>query len=216
MKLENSFEVPAAPDVVWAYLIDVEKVVPCMPGAEILEVVDETTWKGKVSIALGPVSLAYKGTVHIEERDDASRTVKMSAKGSEASGKGMASATVTSVVTESEGGSRVEIVTDLTITGAAAQFGRGMVGDVSQRFTDEFAQCLGQELSQPSEAEDTGEGDAARDGGDGGGGTARAAGRPKAAPKPISGFRLGIWALWRAFLRFLKRIWRLLTGRGGK
>jgi hypothetical protein len=209
MKLENAFEVQAAPDVVWAYLLDVEKVIPCMPGAELTEVVDETTWKGKVRIALGPVSLAYNGTVDVEERDDASRTMKMHAKGTEASGKGMASATVTSVVSESGSGSRVEIVTDLTITGPAAQFGRGMVADVSQRFTDEFAQCLGQVLAQPSGDDIAGEG------AQGSGGGESAAARPAPAAKPISGIRLGIWALWRAFVRFLKRIWRLLTGRGG-
>lgn len=196
MKLENSFQVPAPPDEVWAYLVDVQRVIPCMPGAELTEVVDDSTWKGKVRVTLGPVSLAYAGTVTIEERDDASRTMKMRAKGTEASGKGMASATVTSVVTESEGGARVEIVTDLTITGAAAQFGRGMVGDVSQRFTDEFADCLGRRLAAS----------------EGGG----AEGEAEAAAKPISGIRLGLWALWRAIVRFFKRIWNALTGGGGE
>lgn len=192
MKLENSFEVPAPPDDVWAYLLDVERVIPCMPGAELTEVVDETTWKGKVRVTLGPVSLAYAGTVNVEERDDAARSMKMRAKGTEASGKGMASATVTSTVTASETGSRVDIVTDLMITGPAAQFGRGMVADVSQRFTDEFAECLGQRLGGPE-----------------GGSAAPAA-------KPISGIRLGLWALWRAIVRFFKRIWNALTGRGGE
>jgi carbon monoxide dehydrogenase subunit G len=198
MKLENSFQVPAPPDAVWTYLNDVEKVIPCMPGAELTEVVDETTWKGKVRMTLGPVSLAYAGTVHVEERDDASRTMKMRAKGTEASGKGMASATVTSVVTGSDGGSRVEIVTDLMITGAAAQFGRGMVADVSQRFTDEFAACLSQRMAAPE--------------GEGAEGEAGAA----PAAKPISGIRLGLWALWRAIVRFFRRIWNALTGGGGE
>lgn len=195
MKLENSFEVPAPPDKVWAYLVDVERVIPCMPGAELTEVVDNTTWKGKVRVTLGPVNLAYAGTVNVEERDDDSRTIRMRAKGTEASGKGMASATVTSVVWESETGSRVEIETDLTITGAAAQFGRGMVGDVSQRFTDEFAECLGRRLAGPQGEEGAEGGEAAP------------------AAKPISGIRLGLWALWRAIVRFFRRIWRALTGR---
>lgn len=199
MKLENSFEVSAAPEVVWAYLLDVEKVIPCMPGAELTEVVDENNWKGRVRVALGPVSLAYSGKVHVDERDDAARRMTMSAKGTEASGKGIASAVVTSTVSESATGSKVDIVTDLTITGPAAQFGRGMVGDVSQRFTDEFAKCLGQRLSTPSgnDAEE-------------GGGEAAEAGAESAAPpaaaKPISGIRLGIWALWRAIVRFFKRL----------
>lgn len=201
MKLENAFEVAAAPEVVWAYLLDVEKVVPCMPGAELTEVLSETSWKGRVRMALGPVSLSYAGTVEIENRDDAGRSVRMRAKGTEASGKGMAAATVTSTVKEGQSGSRVEIVTDLTITGPAAQFGRGMVADVSQRFTDEFAACLGQRLAGPS-----------GDGGEGAGGEAAA----PATAKPISGLRLGIWALWRAFLRALRRLGRALTGRGGE
>lgn len=205
MKLENSFEVSAAPDVVWAYLLDVEKVIPCMPGAELTEVVDENNWKGRVRVALGPVSLAYSGTVHVDERDDDARQMKMSAKGTEASGKGIASAVVTSTVSESASGSKVDIVTDLTITGPAAQFGRGMVGDVSQRFTDEFAKCLGQRLSTPS-------GDDAGDGVENGGGkTGAESAAPPAAAKPISGIRLGIWALWRAIVRFFKR----LFGGGG-
>lgn len=113
---------------------------------------------------------------------------------------------VTSTVSESAGGSKVDIVTDLTITGPAAQFGRGMVGDVSQRFTDEFAKCLGQRLSTP----------AGDDAGDGGGEAGAEGAAPPTAAKPISGIRLGIWALWRAIVRFFKRIWRAITGRGGE
>lgn len=201
MKLENSFEVPAPPDLVWAYLIDVERVVPCMPGAELTEVVDETTWKGEVRVTLGPVSLTYKGTVDVQERDDEARAMKMRAKGTEATGKGMAQATVTSTVMASDDGSRVEILTDLVITGAAAQFGRGMVADVSQRFTDEFAECLSRRMAGPQD-----------EGAEGAEGEAGAS----PATKPISGIRVGLWALWRAVVRFFRRIWKALTGGGGE
>lgn len=186
MKLENSFVVPGAPDDVWAFMLDVERVVPCMPGAEITETVDERTWKGKVSIKLGPVSLAFVGRVVREETDEAARRVVLGAKGSEARGKGMASATVTSQLLPAGDGTRVDIVTDLVLSGAVAQYGRGLVADVSRRFTDEFARCLAGQLGASS----SGVGEAAV---------------PAPAAKPISGIRLGVWALFRAIGRLFGR-----------
>lgn len=180
MKLENSFVVPGALEKVWTFMLDVERVVPCMPGAELTETVDEKTWKGKTSIKLGPVALSFAGTVVREEVDEAARRVVLKAKGSEARGKGIASATVTSQLETAEGGTRVNIVTDLTLSGAVAQYGRGLIGDVSKRFIDEFAQCLAGQLAGPAE---------------------RGAEAPAPATKPISGFRLGLWALTRAIAR---------------
>ena len=181
MKLENSFVVPGAPDDVWSFMLDVERVVPCMPGAEITETVDDRTWKGKVSVKLGPVSLAFVGTVVRDETDEEARRVVLKARGSEARGKGIASATVTSQLESTEDGTKVGIVTDLTLSGAVAQYGRGLIADVSQRFTDQFADCLAGQLTAS---------------GDG----AEASAAPAAA-KPISGLRLGLWALFRAIGR---------------
>ncbi len=184
MKLENSFIVPGATDQVWKFMLDVERVVPCMPGAEITETVDERTWKGKVSVKLGPVSLAFAGTVVREEANEAARRVVLNARGSESRGKGTAAATVTSQLEPADGGTRVGIITDLTLSGAVAGYGRGLIADVSKRFTDQFAECLASQISASG---------------------AEAAAPPAGAAKPISGIRLALWALFRAIARIFRR-----------
>lgn len=215
MKLENTFEVPAPPEVVWPFLLDVENVAPCMPGAELTDVVDDTTWKGKVTLKLGPVSLSYKGTVNMTEQDESARRIHLDAKGTEMRGKGTASAKVTSLLEPTDGGgTRTTITTDLTITGQAAQYGRGMIQDVSQRLTGQFADCLADRLRDI----DGGSGEAGSEEPSGGapaGETPPARPRPQA--KPVSGIRLGLWALVRAIARGLRRLRDAVVGlfRGG-
>ena len=194
MRLENSFTVPGATDHVWDFMMDVQRVVPCMPGAEITDVVDENSWKGKVSIKLGPVSLSFAGTLTREEVDEAARRVVLKAQGQETRGKGMASATVTSELQPGEGGTKVIVVTDLQISGAAAQYGRGMIADVSERFTQQFADCLADRI-----------GAGATVGQEGGGGGGRPSGEGTAA-RPVSGIRIGLWAAFRALRRGLRRL----------
>jgi uncharacterized protein len=148
MQLHNEFEVPASVDVVWAYLLNVEQIAPCMPGAELTEVVDDRTWKGKVTVKVGPVSMAFAGTVVIEERDDDAKRVVLKADGRDQRGKGAANAKVTAQLTSSGSGAKVTIDTDLTITGAAAQYARGgMIQDISSRLTGQFAECLASNLT---------------------------------------------------------------------
>lgn len=199
MELKNAFEVPAPPERVWEFLLDVQRVIPCMPGAELTEVVDERNWKGKVNVKLGPVKMAFAGSVVMEERDDAARRVVLRGKGTETGGKGVVSALVTSQVQPAGSGTRIEILTDLKISGAAAQYGRGLIADVSEHFTAQFAEAMASRLSQPVP------------------GTASEGGVPVSVPqapvKPISGFRLMVWALFRALVRLIKRIWAGLTGR---
>jgi uncharacterized protein len=142
MLIENSFEVPASIEETWAYLLDVEKVVPCMPGAEITEVVDDSNWKGKVTIKLGPVSMAFKGKVSIQERDDDAHRVVLKGSGMEQRGKGAASATITTTAEAIATGTKVVVVQDLTVQGQAAQMSRGMMQDVSAKLTRQFADCL--------------------------------------------------------------------------
>ncbi len=183
MKLENSFTVPGAPDDVWDFMLDVERVIPCMPGAEITEAVDERTWKGRIKVKLGPVSLSFAGTVVRDETDEAARRVVLKARGAEARGKGMASATIISRLEAADNGTRVGILTDLSLSGAVAQYGRGLISDVSQRFTDQFADCIAGQLAYSAGA---------------------GAAAPAPAAKPISGIRLGLWALLGAVGRLLR------------
>ena len=96
MLIENEFTVSAPQDELWAYLLDVEKIAPCMPGAELTETVDDRNWKGKLNAKFGPVALAFAGTVAMTERDDEAHRVVLTAKGMEQKGKGAANATVTS------------------------------------------------------------------------------------------------------------------------
>src|SRR6266508_1632639 len=124
MQIENEFVVQAPLEQVWAHLLDVEKIAPCAPGAELTEVVDDRTWKGRMNVKVGPVAMSFAGTVIIQERDDAAHRAVLKAEGREQKGRGAASAVVTTRLEEAEGGTRVAISTDLTISGAAAQYGR--------------------------------------------------------------------------------------------
>ncbi len=157
MLIENSFEVPASIDETWTYLLDIEKVVPCMPGAEITEVIDDSNWKGKVTIKLGPVSMAFKGKVSISERDDDSHKVVLKGSGMEQRGKGAASVTITTTAEKIASGTRVVVVQDLKVQGQAAQMSRGMMQDVSTKLTRQFAECLKSNLQAEQAEEGTGE-----------------------------------------------------------
>lgn len=196
MLIENAIEIPAAPDRVWDYLLDVERVAPCMPGAELTEVVDDRTWRGKVAVKLGPVSLSFAGTVVLKEQDPEARTVVLKADGRETKGKGTASALVTSRLEDVDGGAtRVVIETDLSISGSLVQFGRGMIADVSQRMAGRFAECLASRMAAEAAAATPGTVPAAL---------------PRAA-EPVGGLRLAIWALVRAIGRALGRLGRAIA-----
>jgi uncharacterized protein len=199
VRLENSFEVPAPPERVWEFLLDLERVTPCMPGAELEQLVDERTWKGSVTVRLGAVKLIYASTVVVEERDDAERRVLLKASGREKRGKGMANATIESRVGLVEGVTRVTMKTDLTISGAVAQYGRGMIADVSKRLTDEFANCLKAQLADAQPAAEAPRPATVETPG-------AAPTPPPAKAKPIGGIRLALWALLRAIGRALKRL----------
>jgi carbon monoxide dehydrogenase subunit G len=142
MQLENSFQVSAPPDRVFGYLLDIDKVVGCVPGAELSEVVDASTFKGKVKIKVGPITVAYSGTARISERDDAQRTATLTAEGRETTGPGSARATATMKVQSSGEGSVVGITTDYHVAGRVAQFGRGVMEDVSRRLVNDMAACI--------------------------------------------------------------------------
>ena len=142
MQLENSFSVAAPPERVFAYLLDVNKVAGCVPGAELSEVVDPTTFKGKVKIKVGPITVAYSGTARIVDRDDTAHTATLEADGRETTGPGSARAKAYMSVLADGSASTVKIVTDYNVAGRVAQFGRGVMEDVSRRLVGEMANCI--------------------------------------------------------------------------
>jgi carbon monoxide dehydrogenase subunit G len=185
VKIENSFEVPAPPEQAWALLMDVPRIIPCMPGAKLDETVDGAHWKATMAVKLGPISLSFITDVRREETDEAVGRAKLSAKAREARGRGNAQATIESTLIPQNGGTRVEIVTDLQLSGAVAQYGRGLVEDVSSQMATEFADCLKAQLlaSSPDEA----------------------AAAVEAQSHPVGGLRLGFGALLHALGRIFRR-----------
>jgi carbon monoxide dehydrogenase subunit G len=146
MKLENEFTVHAPVEQAWQVLLDVERVAPCLPGAAI-EGTDGDAHKGTMTIKIGPITTRYSGTVKIEQADETARRAVMRAQARDSRGKGTAAATITSTMEEVEGGTRVHVETDLRVTGPAAQFGRGVMQDVSAKLMGRFADCLAEEMA---------------------------------------------------------------------
>jgi hypothetical protein len=191
MQLENSFEVAAPRDVAWNLLMDVPRVVPCMPGAQLTETVDDSNWKAKVSVKLGPIALQFAADVARTEVDVAGNRVVLSTNAREMRGRGGAQATIESKLTElGPSQTRVDVVTDLTLSGSVAQYGRGIVQDVAGQMVGKFAECLQLQLVGSEEE-------------------AQAA--VEEASKPVSGLSLGIGAVFRSIGRFFKGLFR----RGG-
>jgi carbon monoxide dehydrogenase subunit G len=159
MKLEQSFEVQAPIEQVWEALIDLERVAPCLPGATITDRTDDGTYHGEFKVKLGPTTAAYRGTVRIDEADASAHRATMQAKGSDKRGQGGATATIVNTLTaDPTGTTRVTAVTDFSITGRLARFGRpGMIEDVSNRLLGDFAACLQSTITADSRPAATGE-----------------------------------------------------------
>lgn len=187
MRLENSFDVDAPASAAWRLLNDVPAVVPCMPGAELVEVVGENAWKASMKVKLGPIALQFLADVTREEMDEAAGRVALAVKARESRGRGNAEATIESTVSGAEAGTRVDVVTELALRGAVAQYGRGVVADVASQMTGQFAQCIARKLSETSSP--------------GAGGEAAADPPPVEAAKPIGGLGLVLRALWRSLTR---------------
>jgi carbon monoxide dehydrogenase subunit G len=192
MKFDNSFEVPLPPAQAWALLQDVQRIAPCMPGAELTEVIDARSFKGRVAVKLGPVALTFAGTARFEELDDTALVAKVKAQGTDQKGRGGANAVVGFALVPVPGGTRVDITTDVTLSGAVAQYGRGagIIQAVAAELIGQFSERLRAMIAQDAPA------------------TAEA---PVAAPPtpeavPIGGFGL----LWRALMSWLRSIF----GRG--
>jgi uncharacterized protein len=181
MRLENAFDVPASPEEAWRLLNDVPSVVPCMPGAELVEVVEENAWKAKLHVKLGPITLQFLADVVREQMDEHDGRVVLAVKAREAKGRGSADATIESRLAAEGAGTHVDIATELALRGAVAQYGRGVVADVAGKLTDQFARCIAAKLADsPSE-------------------------QAPLTPAPVGGLRLVLAALWRSLLRRSRR-----------
>jgi carbon monoxide dehydrogenase subunit G len=156
VKLEQSFEVHAPVERVWETLIDVERVAPCLPGAEITEAGEDGTYRGSFSVRLGPTTAAYRGELRLEEVDESARRVVMRASGQDKRGQGSAKASIVSTMRQEGDATQVDVETDFTITGRLARFGRGgMIEDISNRLLKDFADCLQQRIEAAPGAEPT-------------------------------------------------------------
>jgi uncharacterized protein len=141
MELTNDFRVGVPVEQAWEVLTDVERIAPCMPGAQLQEV-EGDEYRGIVKVKVGPITAQYKGTATFTERDDAAHRAVLTAEGRETRGQGNASATVTATLTPDGDATLVSVVTDLTVTGRVAQFGRGVLADVSAKLLGQFVDCL--------------------------------------------------------------------------
>jgi carbon monoxide dehydrogenase subunit G len=139
MLIKSDFEVPEPPDKVWRFFDDIPGVAACLPGAELTDDLGDDAYKGNVSIRMGPVRLRFAGKAEIKERDDAAKRIVVDAAGADERGRGQASMSVTANVVATARGSRVEVAQDLQLSGAAAQYGRGMISDVTSVLMRDFA-----------------------------------------------------------------------------
>jgi uncharacterized protein len=210
MEFDNSFEVPLPIGDTWALLMDIRRIAPCMPGAALTDVVDERTYKGRIGVRLGPVALTFAGTVKFDEIDDANHRARVAAQGSDAKGRGAANAAASFRLEPTGGGTKVLVHTDLTLSGAIAQYGRGVgiiqmtAAQIVTQFANNLKAQLAKEGAQAAAAAPA---------------EAHPASAPSAPPptnplstspppysapaaKPISGFALMTSVLWR----FLRRL----------
>jgi uncharacterized protein len=204
VEFDNSFEVPLPPAQAWPLLTDVRRIASCMPGAELTEVIDHKTYKGKIAVRLGPVALAFAGMIAFEELDNANYRARVKAQGADAKGRGGANATAAFRLEPSAAGSKVLVHTDLLLSGAVAQYGRGvgMIQATAGQIMNQFAANLKAQLAEPALQRAPAPVST----------SAQAAGAPSSAEpsppaaKPVSGLSLIAKVLWQ-------RILELFTGR---
>ena len=201
MEFDNSFDVPVPVDQAWDLMMDIERIAPCVPGAELTEVVDDKTYKGKISVKLGPVALTFNGQTTFEEIDPANHTAKLKAQGTDAKGRGGAHAKVDFHMEPSDVGTKVLIHTNLQLSGAVAQYGRGvgMIADLAQQIIAQFADSLEKNVIAQEQA-------ASAEGGGAGSGAGQAAPAPITPAAPVQMGGMGFKILWNAILRGIKSL----------
>jgi carbon monoxide dehydrogenase subunit G len=182
MQITSEFDVGESPDKVWDFFNDIPTVAASLPGADISEQIDDDSYKGTVVIALGPVRLNFAGKANVIERDEAARRIVVDASGADAKGRGQAAMLLTASLEPTHSGTKVMVDQDLQLSGAAAQYGRGMVQDVTAVLLDQFAANMKTQLG----ALESGAG-------------------VVAAPTSASGFAIGLKAMWMALKRVARR-----------
>ncbi|MHB8671487.1 MAG: SRPBCC family protein, partial [Acidimicrobiales bacterium] len=154
MELTNDFRVPVPVDAAWALLTDLERIAPCMPGAELQEVEGEE-YRGVVKVKVGPITAQYRGAARFVSQDVATHVAVLRAEGRDTRGQGNANATITATLASDGDGTQVRVHTDLAVTGKVAQFGRGVLADVSAKLLGQFVACLESDVlgSRPDSGE---------------------------------------------------------------
>jgi uncharacterized protein len=205
MEFDNSFEVPLPPAEAWKVLLDIKRIAPCMPGAELTEVVDQSTYRGKINVRLGPVALTFAGIVKFEQINGQAYTARVTAQGTDAKGRGGANAASVFRLEPAGVGSKVLVHTNLALSGPVAQYGRGVgiiqatAAQLMNQFATRLKEQLAQERSsapapramQPSPTQPLPPTAANAD--------------PAATAKPISGLALLARALWGWIISLFKR-----------
>jgi carbon monoxide dehydrogenase subunit G len=189
VEFDNSFEVPLRPAEAWPLLMDIRRIAPCMPGAEVTEVVDERTYKGRIAVRLGPVALAFAGVVKLEELDGVNYKARVKAQGSDAKGRGAANASASFRLEPAGSGSKVLVHTDLSLSGAVAQYGRGagIIQATAGQIMSQFAANLRAHIAALPAAP-------------------APAAEPAPVQQPISGLALMAKVIWNAILSWLRRM----------
>jgi uncharacterized protein len=187
MLIRNDFEVAEPIDKVWQFFQDIPQVASCLPGAELTESLGEDKYKGTVAIRMGPVRLQFAGIADITQRDEAARRIVVNASGADERGRGQASMVVTATLAAAGRGTKVDVTQDLQLSGAAAQYGRGMISDVSSVLMRDFSTNMADRIARLDRGESAEQIAAAT------------------ATAPASGFALGLRAAGMALMRVFRR-----------
>jgi len=203
VEFDNSFEVPLPPAEAWPLLTDIRRIAPCMPGAEVTELVDDTTYKGRIAVRLGPVALTFAGVIEFEELDPVNYQARVRAQGSDAKGRGAANASAAFRLEPAGSGSKVLVHTDLALSGAVAQYGRGVgiiqatAAQIMSQFAANLKAQIGQQPAAPAPVGTDAQPSSP---------AAPAAPAPPAVARPISGFSLMARVIWSAIASLFRRV----------
>lgn len=184
MLIKSDFEVAESVEKVWRYFDDIPAVAACLPGTEITDDLGDNKYKGRVAVRMGPVKLRFGGIAEITERDDANKRIVVKASGAEEKGKGQAEMNVTATLVRAGNGTKVAVTQDLQLSGPAAQYGRGMISDVTAVLMRQFSTNLQDRIARTERGEAVGQ---------------------HAAASPASGFTLGLQAARLALARVFRR-----------